>query len=69
MNVADILNRLEIEPVNSGACGTGWIASPSGGEIPSLNPARATRTVGLVEEQDSTGDRRVSGLKAGQGHC
>jgi len=39
MNSAGILARLEIEPVNSGACGMDWIASPSGGEIPSLNPA------------------------------
>ena len=24
MNIADVLTRLEIEPVNSGACGAGW---------------------------------------------
>jgi aldehyde dehydrogenase (NAD+) len=39
VNIADILTRLEIEPVNSGACGSGWIACPSGGELASLNPA------------------------------
>ncbi len=39
MNVADILARLEIEPVNSGACGARWIDSPSGDELASLNPA------------------------------
>jgi aldehyde dehydrogenase (NAD+) len=39
MNFNDILTRLEIEPNNSGACGAEWIDRPSGGEIPSLNPA------------------------------
>ena len=39
MNIADVLTRLEIEPVNSGACGAGWIDCPSGGELASLNPA------------------------------
>ena len=35
----EILERLEIEPVNSGACDGDWIANPSGGELASLNPA------------------------------
>jgi aldehyde dehydrogenase (NAD+) len=35
----DILERLEIEPVNSGACDGEWIANPSGGELCSINPA------------------------------
>jgi aldehyde dehydrogenase (NAD+) len=39
MNVADILARLEIEPVNSGACGARWVECPSGGELPSFSPA------------------------------
>src|SRR2546422_2381229 len=39
MNVADILARLEIEPVNSGACGALWVECPSGGELSSFNPA------------------------------
>jgi aldehyde dehydrogenase (NAD+) len=37
--VAEILEGLEIEPINSGACGGEWIAAPSGGEIESINPA------------------------------
>jgi aldehyde dehydrogenase (NAD+) len=37
--IAEILERLHIEPVNSGACCGDWIASPSGGELESLNPA------------------------------
>ena len=35
----EILERLEIEPVNSGACDGEWIANPSGGELASINPA------------------------------
>jgi len=35
----EILERLEIEPVNSGACDGEWIANPSGGELCSINPA------------------------------
>ena len=35
----EILERLEIEPVNSGACDGDWIANPSGGELGSINPA------------------------------
>jgi len=37
--VAEVLENLEIEPVNSGVCGGEWLASPSGGEIESINPA------------------------------
>ncbi len=35
----DILEKLHIEPVNSGACYGDWIADPSGGMLESLNPA------------------------------
>ena len=34
-----LLDRLHIEPVNSGACYGEWIANPTGGEFESLNPA------------------------------
>ena len=37
--IPELLERLHIEPVNSGVCYGDWIASPSGGEIESLNPA------------------------------
>ena len=37
--IPDILEDLHIEPVNSGACYGDWIASPSGPELISLNPA------------------------------
>jgi hypothetical protein len=35
----EVLERLEIEPVNSGACDGDWITHPSGGELASINPA------------------------------
>ena len=38
-SIPDILERLHIEPVNSGACYGDWIPSPSGGEMTSFNPA------------------------------
>jgi aldehyde dehydrogenase (NAD+) len=34
-----ILDRLGIEPMNSGACGREWIKSPGGSTIASVNPA------------------------------
>jgi aldehyde dehydrogenase (NAD+) len=37
--VARVLQRLEIEPVNSGACGGEWIARPAGAVLSSINPA------------------------------
>ncbi|MCC6390951.1 MAG: aldehyde dehydrogenase family protein [Bryobacterales bacterium] len=37
--VEEILKRLGIEPVNSGACGTEWIDHPAGEELSSFNPA------------------------------
>ena len=36
--IPEILEKLHIEPVNSGACFGDWIASPSGGELESLSP-------------------------------
>src|SRR5574340_1244743 len=38
MKVAELLERLEIEPVNSGACYGDWIADPRGGELVSTSP-------------------------------
>jgi len=37
--IPEILEKLHIEPVNSGACYGDWIAEPSGGQLESLNPA------------------------------
>ena len=38
-DIPEILEKLHIEPLNSGACYGEWIPNPSGGEIASLNPA------------------------------
>ena len=35
----EILQKLSIEAVNSGVCGGGWIATPSGGLLESISPA------------------------------
>ena len=37
--VPDLLERLHIEAVNSGACHGDWIADPAGSELVSLCPA------------------------------
>ncbi len=41
--IPDILEKLHIEPMNSGACYGDWIPNPSGGELESLNPATGER--------------------------
>ena len=38
-SLTEVLERLEIEPVNSGACYGDWIPNPSGGELESINPS------------------------------
>jgi aldehyde dehydrogenase (NAD+) len=38
-SISEILEKLRIEPVNSGACWGEWIPEPSGGELESINPA------------------------------
>ena len=38
-SIPEILEKLHIEPLNSGACHGDWIANPSGGEMESMNPA------------------------------
>ena len=37
--VPDLLERLHIEPLNSGACHGDWIAEPAGSELISFSPA------------------------------
>ena len=37
--IAEVLEALDIEPINSGACGGEWLAAPAGGELESTNPA------------------------------
>jgi len=49
-----LLERLLIKPVNSGACGKHWIASPSGGELVSRNPATGQEIarIQMASEED-----------------
>src|SRR5436309_5752833 len=49
-----VLERLGINAVNSGACGTDWIASPRGEELVSVNPATGEELarVRLASEAD-----------------
>ncbi len=49
-----VLERLGIEPENSGACGREWIASPGGRTIASVNPAdgQELARVRLASSQD-----------------
>ena len=37
--ISEILEKLHVEPVNSGACYGDWIGKPSGSELHSINPA------------------------------
>jgi aldehyde dehydrogenase (NAD+) len=39
MKPSEILERLELEPVNSGACYGEWIREPGGAELASVNPS------------------------------
>ena len=52
--VHPVLERLGIEPENSGACGREWIASPDAAAIASVNPAdgRELARVRLASAQD-----------------
>jgi aldehyde dehydrogenase (NAD+) len=38
-DIPEILEKLHIEPVNSGACYGDWIPNPGGGEMASINPS------------------------------
>ena len=53
----EILEKLHIEPLNSGACFGDWIAQPSGGELTSLCPATGepiarVRMAGLADYEE-----------------
>jgi aldehyde dehydrogenase (NAD+) len=39
MAIREVLERLGIEPVNSGACADEWIGNPAGGDLAAINPA------------------------------
>jgi len=60
MNIAGILDTLEIEAVNSGACGADWIGRPSGDELCSLNPATGAEIARVRGAGPGDYDRIVS---------
>ena len=54
MSVSAILERLGIQPVNSGVCADEWIDDPAGGELESINPADGSviARVRMAAEED-----------------
>lgn len=42
MSMSQVLQNLEVKPVNSGVCWGEWLQNPSGGELISMNPAEGT---------------------------
>jgi len=54
MSVSTILERLGIQPVNSGACSDEWIDDPAGGELASINPSDGSviARVRMAAEED-----------------
>jgi aldehyde dehydrogenase (NAD+) len=55
-----VLERLGIQPVNSGACGSEWIASPGGATIGSTNPADGSELAQIRLASVDDYDRVVS---------
>ena len=51
--VEEILESLEIEPINSGACGGEWVPVPLGPELDSINPADGS----LIAKVQTAGPR------------
>ena len=65
---AEILDKLHVEPVNSGACWGDWIAQPSGGKLHSINPANEERSANrLLRTSRSSSALRQMGVSHGGG--
>jgi aldehyde dehydrogenase (NAD+) len=45
--ISEILEKLHVEPLNSGACHGDWIGNTSGGELHSINPATGEVLAGI----------------------
>ena len=61
INIAGILASLEIEPVNSGACGASWVERPSGDELAAINPATGSEIARVRMAGSDDYDRIVQG--------
>ena len=59
MDMKEILNALNIEPVNAGACARGWIAGGKGPELESLAPASG-QVIAKVRQADAAAYERVA---------
>jgi aldehyde dehydrogenase (NAD+) len=57
MNIQELLGRLQLQAVNSGACGAAWIARPSGGELKSVNPGDGETIASVLMASESDYDR------------
>ncbi len=64
MSVTAILNRLGLSELNSGACGTDWIASPGGGELVSLNPATGESLARVMMASEADYERIIDDSSA-----
>ncbi len=59
-SVPEILEKLHIEPVNSGACYGDWIPNPSGGEFASINPSTGEPLAKILSAGPADYDRVVA---------
>src|SRR5262245_28612406 len=55
----DVLQRLGLGAVNSGACGAGWVEAPGGPELVSVNPATGRPIARVVSAAAGDYDRVV----------
>ena len=66
MNIPDLLERLHVEPINSGACYGDWIEAPAGGELASVNPATGD-VIARVQQATAADYERVL-VQAGEAY-
>lgn len=63
MTPQEILQALSIEPVNPGAYARGWIATPGGKELPSINPTTG-EVIATVVQADAAAYEKVAAVAA-----
>jgi aldehyde dehydrogenase (NAD+) len=62
--VDDLLRRLGLGAVNSGACGASWVERPGGAEVVSVNPATGAALARVVSATAGDYDRVVDDARA-----
>jgi aldehyde dehydrogenase (NAD+) len=60
MTKSEILEKLGLSAVNSGACGKSWVESPGGGELISYSPADGQSIAGVRMASESDYERVVA---------